>query len=257
MPTAGSTPTLFTRAQVAAHNREGDAWIVVDNHVLDVSAFVKLHPGCRQILQRVAGKDASKEFAVFHDAGPTLRKYLPRLKVGELVPAEFDGDRGPRAFQALLPDAFGSFVPSAEPTWYSWTKSPYYKETHIQFRRYVRETLDTHLGSTLDGWVDDKEPPRDVALALGKAGIIACLIGSPFPAEYVDPGTPLPRDFDAFHELIVIDEVARAGGLRTCSLRSQTARPFAFRPSTRLARKSSSVSCCPTCSWGASLPRWQ
>ncbi len=30
---------------------------------------------------------------------------------------------------------------------------------------------------------------------------MACMIGSPYPADYVDPGTPCPENLDAFHEV--------------------------------------------------------
>ena len=46
---------------------------------------------------------------------------------------------------------------------------------------------------------------------MGQEGFLACMVGPPFPAEYVDPGTPHPADFDYFHELILYDELSRLG----------------------------------------------
>ena len=37
--------------EVARHCTEGDAWIVLDGEVFDVSSFVKWHPGGRGVLQ--------------------------------------------------------------------------------------------------------------------------------------------------------------------------------------------------------------
>jgi len=47
---------------------------------------------------------------------------------------------------------------------------------------------------------------------LGSQGFLACMAGGPpFPAAYVDPGTPFPKDFDFFHVFILFDEIARCG----------------------------------------------
>jgi hypothetical protein len=47
---------------------------------------------------------------------------------------------------------FGSRIPFAEPYWYSGTPSPYYKETHIQFRAKLREFVDKEMLSYVHEW---------------------------------------------------------------------------------------------------------
>jgi len=37
------------------------------------------------------------------------------------------------------------------------------------------------------------------------------MVGTPFPKDYVDPGTPIVEDFDHFHEFIIFDELSRCG----------------------------------------------
>ena len=36
---------IFSKDDVAAHNKDGDLWIIVEDKVYDMSSFQKLHPG--------------------------------------------------------------------------------------------------------------------------------------------------------------------------------------------------------------------
>ncbi|KAH0613576.1 uncharacterized protein H6S33_005462 [Morchella sextelata] len=72
----------FTINDVAAHkDAEKGMYIVIDNGVYDVTAFVDEHPGGAKILKRVAGKDASKQFWKYHNEG-VLKKYSEKLQIG-------------------------------------------------------------------------------------------------------------------------------------------------------------------------------
>jgi hypothetical protein len=81
---------------------------------------------------------------------------------------------------------------------------------------------------TYTQWRSEAEPPRDIYLEMGRHGFLAAMVGPPFPIEYVDPGhcshfpalssrhscipgTPVPEDFDYFHEMILYDEISRCG----------------------------------------------
>ncbi|KAJ5637308.1 hypothetical protein N7490_007187 [Penicillium lividum] len=90
----------FTPADVAAYNTaDKGLYIIVDNNVFDVTKFVDEHPGGAKILKRVAGKDASKQFwkvyekhffgiyTVLYHNESVLKKYSPKLKVGEVKEA--------------------------------------------------------------------------------------------------------------------------------------------------------------------------
>ena len=50
--------------EVGQHNKEGDCWIVIDGAVLDVSEYMKDHPGGSDLLKNESGpgKDATYAF---------------------------------------------------------------------------------------------------------------------------------------------------------------------------------------------------
>ena len=73
----------FTKDEVASHKKPDDLWIVVDEDVYDLTTFQSEHPGGQKILQRVGGKDASKQFWKYHNES-ILKKYQPQLQVGSL-----------------------------------------------------------------------------------------------------------------------------------------------------------------------------
>lgn len=74
----------FTAAEVAAHNKADDCWIVVDGVVYDVTPFLSEHPGGKKVVVSVAGQDATQKFRLFHQPS-VLRKYGPKLKVGKVA----------------------------------------------------------------------------------------------------------------------------------------------------------------------------
>src|SRR6187551_839134 len=94
----------FTQTDVTAHSKPTDLYIVVDGDVYDLTKFQDDHPGMllthnafspsatwltiistggKKILQRVAGKDASKQFWKYHNQG-ILNQWKGRLQVGSL-----------------------------------------------------------------------------------------------------------------------------------------------------------------------------
>lgn len=73
----------FTMADVAKHNTAKDCWVVLHNNVLDVTKFLKQHPGGELAITTFAGKDATAEFDMIHPPG-VVEKYFPEGIIGQL-----------------------------------------------------------------------------------------------------------------------------------------------------------------------------
>ena len=189
-----SSSKTFSKSDVEQHQAKGDAWVVVDGYVYDVSLFSKLHPGGEHVLLQNSGQDASRLFHVYHNED-VLKKYHERLCIGRLEGYEKTPER----------------VLYAEPLWEQRFNSPYYNDSHRRFLEDVRSFVDTELIPTLSDWCDKSKPPADIVQKMGKKGYLAILCGPPYPVQYVDQDVVFPEKLDPFHELIVIDQLCRIG----------------------------------------------
>jgi cytochrome b involved in lipid metabolism len=83
-PAKPATPSKeYTLAEVAQHKTEKDCWVVVNGQVLDVTTFLKDHPGGKQAILLYAGKDATSEFNMLHKPD-VVQKYAPHTIIGTL-----------------------------------------------------------------------------------------------------------------------------------------------------------------------------
>ena len=83
-PTKRDLPqTPFTMDEVKQHKSTASCWIVVENRVLDITAYITSHPGGDIILDG-AGRDATD---LFRDVGHPQDAYdvLDDLQIGVLV----------------------------------------------------------------------------------------------------------------------------------------------------------------------------
>lgn len=231
----------FSIADVATHKTKEDLWLIVDEDVYDLTKFQDEHPGGAKILTRVAGKDASKQFWKYHNEG-ILKKYKSQLQVGSL-----DSKKRPAAAPLPTPpatpptqeiakpkaeagtlsvqpagqsipsvplDTFGSLIPYGDPNWYQSYHSPYYNETHAAIRQEVREWVESEIEPYVNEWEEKKEVPAALYREMGVRGYLGGLLGlHEYPSQY-SPHKPksVPTEkWDHFHELIVTDEISRAG----------------------------------------------
>lgn len=68
---------VYTYEEVSKHNKATDCWLVIDDHVYDVTKFVPRHPGGNMIYLN-AGRESTKLFESYHpdSVKPILSKFL-------------------------------------------------------------------------------------------------------------------------------------------------------------------------------------
>merc|ERR1719226_159406 len=81
-PAAGGGGGL-TLEEVAKHTTNTDCWVVVNGEVLDVTSFLKEHPGGELAILTFAGRDASEEFNMIHPPD-VIPKYAPNAVIGRI-----------------------------------------------------------------------------------------------------------------------------------------------------------------------------
>ncbi|KAJ1499445.1 hypothetical protein HMI55_004395, partial [Coelomomyces lativittatus] len=108
---------------------------------------------------------------------------------------------------------YGDLIPYADPSWYLLPKSPYYNVTHMQVRHVVRTFVDQFVMHHCHQWDQEKRLPRDLYVRAGKLGLLQCVCG-PLQKDYLVaplPGGVSPDQWDVFHEMVICDELSRAG----------------------------------------------
>ncbi|GAD93493.1 acyl-CoA dehydrogenase, putative [Paecilomyces variotii No. 5] len=219
----------FSKDEVASHSKGDSLWVIIDEDVYDLSTFQDEHPGGKKILQRVAGKDASKQFWKYHNAG-ILKKYQGKLQIGSLdtkkaaaapapAPSKKEALKTAPASVAASPvkaealEPYGELIPFADPSWYQGYRSPYFNETHAALRAEVREWVETELEPYVNEWEETKRVPETIYKQLGEKGYLAGLLGVSYPAHLVKNkvASVPPEKWDFFHEMVITDEIARTG----------------------------------------------
>merc|ERR1719465_334910 len=91
----------YTIEEVAKHNNKSSCWVILNGRALDVTNFLKDHPGGELAILTFAGKDATEEFDMIHPPD-VIDKYLdPAMKLGPVgVPGAAGGEAAPAAAAA-------------------------------------------------------------------------------------------------------------------------------------------------------------
>jgi predicted heme/steroid binding protein len=156
----------FTKEEVAKHSQQGDAWIIIDGVIYDVSKFADMHPGGELLLLQYAGKDATKEFYAFH-RHEILLKYQ-RLQIGVVS--------GAKSGVIAAQNAPGSIskVPFAEPSFWQGHKSAYFTDSHLNFRTALRSFIESVVAKEAAAHEDSgKAPEKELYSQMGRFGLLA------------------------------------------------------------------------------------
>merc|ERR1719263_859944 len=89
---AVGTGKEFSMDEIAKHNNKQSCWVILNDRVLDVTTFLKDHPGGELAILTFAGKDATEEFNMIHPPD-VIDKYLDKKSVIGMVA----GTGGPEA----------------------------------------------------------------------------------------------------------------------------------------------------------------
>lgn len=111
-------------------------------------------------------------------------------------------------------ETFGDMVPFADPNWYQGYNSTYYDESHVAFRKEVREWVEEYIIPNVEDWEEEGAIDPSLFKSAGERGYLAGGCGLPqFPVKYTDKRikSVSPEKFDPFHEFIMVDEICRAG----------------------------------------------
>ncbi|KAI0710023.1 peroxisomal acyl-CoA-dehydrogenase [Earliella scabrosa] len=200
----------FTREEVAKHNTDESLWIIIDSKVYDVTRFRNLHPGGKSVFmdEGIPGEDATEAFFGLHRHDVLERPQYTRLQIGVIEGEEpqIEGGRMPGKI---------SKVPYAEPSWLSeGYHSAYFKESHRQLQKAVREFVDNIIfPDAQERELDGKRPSQDVLDKMTEMNLHAMRMG---PGKHLKGltlmgGIVKPEEFDYFHEMIISQEIARCG----------------------------------------------
>ncbi len=196
----------FTRAEVKkTAGSEDSVWFIIDSIVYDVSDFLDAHPGGESVLRQVAGTDATADFYNLH-RHEVLQKFSD-LAIGSIA------DEKPSIITPKPGDL--SLVPYAEALWLSPAfKSPYYKESHRRLRKALRVFVDQYyIPEAVERERTGELMSQGLIDRMSKAGILHMRMG---PGKHLHgvnllDGAVNGQEFDYFHDLILSQEIARAG----------------------------------------------
>ena len=193
----------FSRQEVAKNNSEDSLWTIIDHKVYDLTDFLDAHPGGNVVLQQVAGQDATQAFYNLH-RHEVLQKYSD-LQIGTI-----QGEKP----EVIEPYAGAlSQVPYGEPVWLTPAfKSPYYKESHRQLRKAVREFVDSEVyPEAQEKEADGTYISQELTDKMAANNLLAMRLG---PGKHLHGkkllGGVKGEEFDYFHDLVVAQELSRA-----------------------------------------------
>ena len=82
-----STNLPLTLDEVKKHNSAGDCWSIIDGNVYDLTNWVDSHPGGKERITAICGKDGTSSFLGKHSNSSSAKSQLTRFELGKLAVA--------------------------------------------------------------------------------------------------------------------------------------------------------------------------
>ena len=82
-----STNLPLTLDEVKKHNSAGDCWSIIDGNVYDLTNWVDSHPGGKERITAICGKDGTSSFLGKHSNSSSAKSQLTRFELGKLAAA--------------------------------------------------------------------------------------------------------------------------------------------------------------------------
>ena len=79
----GQKYRLYTIDEVSKHNTKNDAWVIVNNYILNVTNFIEDHPGGSDQFKNRLGTDVTSIWIEYHN-NDIIDKWFPSLIIGYL-----------------------------------------------------------------------------------------------------------------------------------------------------------------------------
>lgn len=76
---------VYSIEEVAKHNTEQDAWVIINGKVYDLSNFAQKHPGGAQVILEHLGTDVSEIFNGVSKHTPQIKEHLKEHCVGVIL----------------------------------------------------------------------------------------------------------------------------------------------------------------------------
>lgn len=83
-PTTTQETDTFTRVQVAEHNSAESCYTIVSTSVYDVTSWIAKHPGGRDAILSLCGKDGTAAFTKQHGSNAKAQAALKSFLIGAL-----------------------------------------------------------------------------------------------------------------------------------------------------------------------------
>ncbi|ODA78091.1 hypothetical protein RJ55_06694 [Drechmeria coniospora] len=104
-------------------------------------------------------------------------------------------------------------IPWSEPAWQRNVASPYYKPSHRRLRDAIRRYIDANVLPHALEWEAEGDVPVEVARRFVQSGIPLDDVPATYRPSHVPNLAGVPHDqLDAFHTLVMADEMARIEG---------------------------------------------